>query len=113
MRGVINLRVSMPGRFRNTSCSPVSNSSICAASPAARRASTFVSSGRQIPASEQPLIFEKYYRSQTVRGIKGTGLGLAIARAVAEAHAGRIELASEPGKGSTFRLILPVIEEKE
>jgi signal transduction histidine kinase len=74
---------------------------------------TVSDTGPGIAASEQALIFEKYYRSPSARGVKGTGLGLAIARSVAEAHAGRVELASEPGKGSTFRLVLPVIEEKE
>jgi PAS domain S-box-containing protein len=64
--------------------------------------------GIGIPESERSKIFEKYYRSPGVVGVKGTGLGLAIAKAVAEAHGGRIELDSEPGKGSTFRLVLPV-----
>lgn len=38
---------------------------------------------------------------------RGPGLGLAIACAVVEAHHGRIELASEPGKGATFTMVLP------
>ena len=37
----------------------------------------------------------------------GQGLGLAVARAVAEAHGGRLEVASAPGQGATFRLVLP------
>lgn len=64
--------------------------------------------GPGIPAEEQDMIFEKYYRSPRTAGTKGTGLGLAIVKAVAEAHGGRVVLESVAGKGSTFRLILPV-----
>ena len=62
--------------------------------------------GRGVPAEEQGRIFEKYYRSPRTLGIKGTGLGLAIVKAVAEGHEGWVELESEAGKGSTFRLFL-------
>ena len=64
--------------------------------------------GPGIAPEEQGKIFNKYYRSPNIAGIKGTGLGLAIVKAVAEAHRGRVELESEPGKGSTFRLLIPV-----
>ena len=67
-----------------------------------------VDSGKGIPAEEREVVFEKYYRSPRTAGIKGTGLGLAIVKAVAEAHGGRVELTSEPGTGSNFRLFLPV-----
>jgi PAS domain S-box-containing protein len=65
-------------------------------------------SGHGIPTEERHKIFEKYYRSPNTAGTKGTGLGLAIVKAVAEAHGGRVELESEEGQGSTFRLVLPV-----
>jgi len=64
--------------------------------------------GMGIPADEQGKVFEKYYRSKTVKGVKGCGLGLAIVKAVAEEHGGRVELESEVGKGSTFKLFLPL-----
>ncbi len=64
--------------------------------------------GRGIPPEEQNKVFGKYYRSSSNRDIKGTGLGLFIVKSAAEAHGGRVELESEVGKGSTFRLILPV-----
>jgi len=65
--------------------------------------------GPGIPASEQDKVFRKYYRfSGTSAGVKGSGLGLAIVKAVVEAHGGSVELESEPGKGSTFRIVLPV-----
>ena len=64
--------------------------------------------GPGISQEEMKKIFNRYYRSPKTAGIKGTGLGLAIVKAVAEAHGGRVEVESEEGKGSTFKLILPV-----
>ena len=40
--------------------------------------------------------------------LEGAGLGLAIVRAIAEAHGGRAELASQPGAGATFTVVVPV-----
>jgi two-component system phosphate regulon sensor histidine kinase PhoR len=55
-------------------------------------------------------LFEKFYRvnSQQTSNIGGTGLGLAIVQKLVELHGGKIEVESEFGKGSTFRIILPV-----
>ncbi|MET0413792.1 MAG: ATP-binding protein [Polyangiaceae bacterium] len=66
--------------------------------------------GPGIPASEHKRIFQKFYRvdDRLSRVTEGSGLGLAIARHVVKAHAGRIELFSEPGKGSVFTIVLPV-----
>ena len=59
--------------------------------------------GPGVPAEEQERIFRAFWS----RDGSGTGLGLAIARELAEAHGGRIELESEPGRGSRFELLLP------
>ena len=66
-------------------------------------------SGIGIPKDKQDQIFERFYRVDASRSrrVGGTGLGLAIVKEVVEAHKGRIEVASEPGRGSTFRVYLP------
>ncbi|HXK12394.1 MAG TPA: HAMP domain-containing sensor histidine kinase [Vicinamibacteria bacterium] len=65
--------------------------------------------GIGIPKSEQKRIFEKFYRveSSLVHATKGSGLGLALVQHIAEAHGGRVEVASAPGEGSAFTLSLP------
>jgi signal transduction histidine kinase len=63
--------------------------------------------GPGIPKEEQDKVFDKYYRSSRTIDTKGTGLGLFIVKTVAKAHGGQVELTSEEGKGSTFKIILP------
>lgn len=67
--------------------------------------------GPGIAPADRDKLFEKYYRASKSAGIKGAGLGLAIVKAVADAHGGSVELESEEGKGSTFRIIIPVDRE--
>jgi len=66
--------------------------------------------GVGIPEEEQERVFERFFRSTTAtrQAIPGTGLGLVIARAIAEAHGGRITVRSRPGNGSCFRVELPL-----
>ena len=64
-------------------------------------------SGVGISAAELQHVFERFYRVDQARSMQGFGLGLPIARKIMEMHDGRIEVASHPGKGSTFRLIFP------
>ncbi len=65
--------------------------------------------GPGIPRREHRRIFEKFYRAdeRLSREVEGSGLGLAIVRHVVRGHGGRIELDSEPGRGSTFTILLP------
>jgi two-component system, OmpR family, sensor histidine kinase SenX3 len=66
--------------------------------------------GIGIPARDLERIFERFYRVDRTRSraTGGTGLGLAIVRHVAQAHGGEVSVESEEGKGSTFRLKLPL-----
>jgi signal transduction histidine kinase len=66
-------------------------------------------SGPGIEYEDQARVFERFARaSASRRRSEGAGLGLAIVRAIAEAHGGRAELASQPGKGSQFTVVVPL-----
>jgi two-component system, OmpR family, sensor histidine kinase KdpD len=63
--------------------------------------------GPGLPPGEEERVFERFHRGAhaTVRGV---GLGLPIARAIAQAHGGRLAASNRPGGGAVFRLTLPV-----
>ncbi len=65
--------------------------------------------GPGIASPDLPHVFERFYRadSDLTRRVKGTGLGLYLAKAVVEAHDGKIWVESEPGTGTTFLFSLP------
>lgn len=65
-------------------------------------------SGKGIPAAHLPRIFEPFFTTKPVG--KGTGLGLSVSYGIVEKHGGRIEVASEVGKGTRFRVWLPVTQ---
>ena len=69
--------------------------------------------GVGIPPEELPKIFDKFYRVKhpKTRKVTGTGLGLAIVKGAIEAHHGTIDVESIPDKGTTFRVLLPVMRE--
>ncbi|MEO8168437.1 MAG: ATP-binding protein, partial [bacterium] len=66
--------------------------------------------GTGIAKEHHKKIFETFYRvsSGLVHNTKGSGLGLALVKHIMDAHKGTIEVESEPGKGSTFRLLFPL-----
>lgn len=65
--------------------------------------------GPGIPEEDLPRIFERFYRSDKARRQgTGFGLGLALAKDIVTAHGGRIDVESQPGKGSRFTVILPL-----
>ncbi len=67
--------------------------------------------GDGIDPAELGNIFERFWRADRSRSrhTGGSGLGLSIVRKIAEAHGGRVDVSSEPGRGSTFTLRVPVV----
>ncbi len=68
--------------------------------------------GIGIAADDLPRIFEKFVRVETglVHTVKGAGLGLSLVDQIVRAHHGRVEVASTPGEGSIFTMLIPVWE---
>ncbi|HWQ56261.1 MAG TPA: heavy metal sensor histidine kinase [Bryobacteraceae bacterium] len=69
--------------------------------------------GRGIPTEHLPHIFDRFYRVPETHPQpgpeKGLGLGLSFVAWIARAHGGRVEVASEPGRGSRFVVVLPAL----
>jgi two-component system, OmpR family, phosphate regulon sensor histidine kinase PhoR len=70
-------------------------------------------SGIGIQASDRDRLFTRFFRARHAeeQSVQGLGLGLGIARSIVESHGGRIDIESEVGHGSVFRIRLPVVGE--
>ena len=70
---------------------------------------TVADRGPGIRREDLPHLFEPFFRGRDAAtgGVPGSGLGLSLVRHIAEAHGGRITVASDEGKGSAFTLHLP------
>jgi signal transduction histidine kinase len=67
--------------------------------------------GGGIPTQDLPRVFSRLYRADNplIEGVGDTGVGLSIAKTLVEAHQGRIWVDTEKGKGSTFSVLIPLM----
>jgi PAS domain S-box-containing protein len=84
--------------------------SVSLATAAGRAVLRIADTGIGIPESEQDRLFDRFFRASTAAesGAPGTGLGLAIVKSLVELNGGRVDVESEPGRGSVFTIDLPL-----
>jgi signal transduction histidine kinase len=87
---------------------PGENITITLQSNSNRQVVTFADLGPGIPPEHLQFLFERFYRVPGQSGKHGTGLGLFICRQIVQAHHGQISVKTTPGKGTAFRIELPV-----
>jgi signal transduction histidine kinase len=73
---------------------------------------SFEDTGEGIAPEDIPRIFDRLYRGDRSRSRRGLGLGLSFVQAVVSAHNGRVEVESEPNRGSTFSVFLPATQNR-
>lgn len=66
--------------------------------------------GIGIEPSQLPMIFQRFYSGNHAQHRGGSGLGLAIAKEIVERHGGTMSVHSEPGRGSTFAFVVPIVD---
>ncbi len=67
-----------------------------------------IDNGKGIPAEDQSALFDAFFRARNAGVVDGTGLGLSIVKQCVALHGGTVELQSEVGRGTTFRVVLPL-----
>lgn len=63
-------------------------------------------SGKGIPADEVPRLFDRFFRGKSTNA-NGSGIGLVVVKSFVDLHGGKIEVESQPGAGSTFKVTIP------
>lgn len=66
--------------------------------------------GEGLAPDESPYVFDAYWQAQNGKRKAGSGLGLAIVKRIAVAHGGNVSVRSQKGKGSTFTIMIPVLD---
>ncbi|HNH81831.1 MAG TPA: ATP-binding protein [Acidobacteriota bacterium] len=70
---------------------------------------TITDTGEGIPAEDLPYLFDPYHQAQSRKAKLGIGLGLAIVKRIIAAHGGNISVRSQPGVGTSFTIMLPIM----
>lgn len=96
----------MSNAFKHTPANGIITFSLAESEPASLIFSV-ADTGEGMAAEELPNIFDRFYQVDQVRP-KGSGIGLAIVKAFIDLHGGSISVESEPGRGSTFTVVLPL-----
>lgn len=70
-----------------------------------------VDTGEGLAPDESPYVFDAYWQAQNGKRKAGSGLGLAIVKRIAVAHGGNVSVRSQKGRGSTFTIMIPVLDQ--
>jgi signal transduction histidine kinase/HAMP domain-containing protein len=104
-----SIKYTMSGGSVEVSAKSAVMDSVEAGKPAGEAVEVSVQdNGYGIDPDDLPHIFDRYYRSKSISGIRGTGLGLAVVKSLVDAHGGDVSVESELGKGSKFTVRIPV-----
>jgi len=106
MNLVVNAAQAMEGRGQRGRIVVRTGTGGCSGRNAEEAWIEVADNGCGIPPHVLPRIFDPFFTTKPVG--RGTGLGLALCHGIVQKHRGRIEVQSEPGRGSTFRVTLPV-----
>ena len=103
-----SIKYTMSGGSVEVSARSAGTDSAAAGKPAQAVEISVADNGYGMDKDDLPHIFDRYYRSKSISGIRGTGLGLAVVKSLVDAQGGEVSVESELGKGSKFTVRIPV-----